>query len=202
MNRDVIIVGAGGHGKVVADIVRCSGDRVLGFLDDVAVGEFCSAPILGKSDEYDRFLDAEFLIAIGNAKVRQKKVEQMKNACWYTAIHPAACVSQMDVSIGCGSVIMPQAVINAGAFVGAHCIINSGAIVEHDNVLENYVHAAVGAKLCGTVFVGARTWLGAGAVVCNDLRICADCMIGAGSVVIKDIEKSGTYVGVPARRIR
>ena len=91
---------------------------------------------------------------------------------------------------------MPNAVINAGAKIGEHCIINTGAIVEHDNILENYVHISVGAKLAGTVHVGRATWIGIGASVSNNLSICA------GAVVVKDITESGTYIGVPARRMK
>ena len=97
---------------------------------------------------------------------------------------------------------MPNAVINAGAKIGEHCIINTGAIVEHDNILENYVHISVGAKLAGTAHVGIATWIGIGASVSNNLSICENCMIGAGAVVVKDITESGTYIGVPARRMK
>ena len=96
---------------------------------------------------------------------------------------------------------MPNAVVNAGAKIGCHCIVNTGGIVEHDSVLENFVHVSVGAKLCGTVHVGESTWIGAGAVVRNNLSIGSHCMIGAGAVVVNDIVDAGTYVGVPARRL-
>ena len=107
----------------------------------------------------------------------------------------------MDVEIGQGTVVMANAVINAGARIGAHCIINTSAVVEHDNRIADFVHISVGAKLAGTVSVGKRSWVGIAACVSNNIHICDDCMIGAGAVVIKDIEESGTYVGVPVKKI-
>ena len=91
--------------------------------------------------------------------------------------------------------------VNPGAVIGEHCIVNTGSIVEHDNQIENYVHISVGAKLAGTVTIGENTWVGIGAVVINNLTVCGDCMIGAGAVVVRNITESGTYVGVPARKM-
>ena len=181
-----------------------AGDEVVGFLDDAEnlPKTFAGSPILGKVEDYQRYQASEFIIAIGNALIRQKIAEKLKNVNWYTAIHPSAAVSEIDCKIGKGTVVMPNAVINAGAKIGEHCIINTGAIVEHDNILENYVHISVGAKLAGTVHVGRATWIGIGASVSNNLSICENCMIGAGAVVVKDITESGTYIGVPARRMK
>ena len=202
MNQSVIIIGASGHGKVVADIIKKSGDFVTGFLDDNPnlADKFMEFPVLGIIDQYFRYQDKKFVVAIGNAKVREKIVNKLKDVSWYTAIHPTAVISDMDTVVGEGTVIMANAVINAGAKIGKHCIINTGAIVEHDNQLEDYVHISVGAKLAGTVSVGKSTWIGIGASVSNNLEICADCMIGAGAVIVKNIEEAGTYVGVPAER--
>lgn len=202
MNQSVVIVGASGHGKVVADIIVKSGDQVAGFLDDnpSLPDKFIGFPVLGTVDEYQKFLNAKFIVAIGNAKIREQIVKKMPDATWYTAIHPTVVISEFDTVIEEGTVVMANAVVNPGARIGKHCIINTGAIVEHDNNLADYVHISVGAKLAGTVSVGKATWLGIGASVSNNLCICADCMIGAGAVVVKDIEEAGTYVGVPARK--
>lgn len=202
MNESVILIGASGHGKVVADIVRSAGDRVLGFLDDAYDGDsFCGYPILGKPADYQDFADAQFMISIGNANVRARIVGEMPDAQWYTAIHPQAVISPLDTEIGPGTVVMANAVVNPGAHIGGHCIINTGAVVEHDNDIRNFVHISVGAKLAGTVRVGTSTWIGIGAVVSNNVCICKECMIGAGAVVVRDITEPGTYVGVPAKRI-
>lgn len=200
--KDVILLGASGHGKVVADAVLLSGDRVLGFLDDrVPRGQSLAGfPVLGDTEQFYHYPDAYFLVAIGNAEIRAKLVKRLGGVQWYTAIHPRAVISLIETQIGPGSVVLANAVLNPGAVVGAHCIINTGAIVEHDNRIGDFAHISVGARLAGTVSVGAFTWVGAGATVRNNLSICDRCMIGAGAVVVKNIEESGTYIGVPARK--
>lgn len=201
--KEVIIIGAGGHAKVIADIVSCRGDRVLGFLDDAGhQNEVAGFPVLGTGLDYVNYKNVEFVIGIGNAAVRRKIARQLGNVNWYTAIHPAAVVSELGVSVGAGSVVMANAVINPGAVIGEHCIINTAAVVEHDNKIGDFAHISVGAKLAGTVTVGEDTWVGIGAVVSNNLRICGGCMVGAGAVVVNSITEPGTYVGVPARRIK
>lgn len=201
--REIIIIGASGHGKVIADVIEKAGDRAAGYLDDnEALGDtFYGLPVFGTVDRYAQYMQYEFIVAIGNAAVRERIVNKLAGVKWYTAIHPAAVIAKRGVAIGEGSVIMANAVINAGADIGRHCIINTSAVVEHDNKLEDYVHVSVGAKLAGTVHIGKSTWIGIGAVVSNNLSICADCMIGAGCVVVKNIKQSGTYVGVPAGRV-
>ena len=106
------------------------------------------------------------------------------------------------MTLGTGTLVAAGAVINPGAVIGDGCIINTCASVDHDCVLEDFVHRAVGAHVAGTVSIGAGTWIGAGATVSNNLQICGGCMIGAGAVVIKSITESGTYVGVPAEKIK
>lgn len=203
MNKEVIIIGAGGHGKVVADIIQKSGDKVRGFLDDnpnLGV-EFSGFPLLGNIGSYKRFVIYPFVIAIGNAKIRESISKKLCDVQWYTAIHPDAVIADIDIAIGEGTVIMANAIINAGSKIGKHCIVNSGAIVEHDNTIADFAHISVGAKLAGTVKIGKRTWIGIGATVSNNLNICADCMIGAGAVVTRNIYEAGTYVGVPVLKL-
>lgn len=202
--KSVIIIGASGYGKVVADIVQKAGDRVAGFLDDSPerTGTFSGFPMLGTVEKHRTYKeDAAFVIAIGNADVRERIAIKLEGVTWYTAIHPAAVVSDIDVNIGEGSVVIANAVINSGSKIGRHCIINSGAIVEHDNIIKDFVHISVGARLAGTVIIGKATWIGIGASVSNNITICEKCIIGAGGVVVKNIEKSGTYVGVPIERL-
>ena len=201
--ENVIIIGAGGHAKVVADIVLRSGDHIVGFLDGInPEGSFLGYPKLGSEQEYQNFPDCSFIIAIGNASVRERIASSMSNAAWYTAIHPGAVISNIDTRIGEGTVIMADAIINPGAHIGRHCIINSGSIVEHDNRIGDYAHISVGAKVAGTVHIGDKTWVGAGVTVSNGIHVCGGCMLGAGAVVVKDITETGTYVGVPARKIK
>ena len=203
MHKDVIIVGAGGHAKVIADIVRKSGDNLVGFLDDTkeAGTEFFDAFILGNTDSYSEYCDKEFIIAIGNNAIREKVAAKMKNATFYTAIHPTAVIGE-GAFIGEGTCVMANAVINADAKVGKHCILNTASVVEHDNLLSDFVHISPAVALAGTVSVGERTWIGIGAKVKNNTDICADVIVGAGAVVVKDITEEGTYVGVPARKVK
>ncbi len=201
MPQNVIIIGAGGHAKVVADIIVKSGDKVLGFLDDNSMlTEVMGYPVLGRICDIDRYRDkAAFVIGIGSNSVRAK-LAQICKIKWYTAIHPSAQIG-MEVSVGCGTVVMANAVINSSAQIGRHCIINTGAVIEHDNKIADYVHASPGAVLCGTVSVGEFTHIGAGAVIRNNISIGSHTVIGAGAVVVKDIVQAGIYVGVPAKKL-
>lgn len=204
MNERVIVIGASGHGKVAADIVRSSGDTLLGFLDDNTLlpPMVAGIPVLGRVADYANYPDASFVIGIGSSAVREKIARQLDGVRWYTAIHPSAVISALDTEIGAGSVVMANAVVNPSAHIGTHCIINTAAVVEHDNRIGDFSHISVGARLGGAVSIGAHTWIGIGAAVGNNVSICGHCIIGAGGAVIHDIKESGTYVGVPARKIK
>ena len=196
--KKLAIIGASGHGKVVADIARRNGYKEIVFLDDnESIHECGGYPVIGKSTEAGT-IDADVIIGIGNAGVRMQIQESLQDEKLATLIHPDAVIAE-DVEIGAGTVVMAGAVINPGVGIGKGCIINTCSSVDHDCVLGDFVHVSVGSHLSGTVNVGKGTWIGAGVTVSNNVNICGDCMIGAGAVVIKDIDKPGTYVGVPAR---
>lgn len=200
MSEEVIVIGGGGHAKVVIDCIQSAGDIVSGILDDgLGVGDtVLNIPVLGRIYDYIKYPENKFIIAIGDNIIRRRIAETIQ-AEWYTAIHPRAVVSQY-AHIGAGTVVMPNAVINAGASVGEHCIINTGAVVEHDNRIEDYVHISPAAALGGTVCIGKETHVGIGVSVKNNIQICGGCVIGAGAVVVKNITESGTYVGIPAHK--
>lgn len=202
MSESIILIGGSGHARVIIDCIRASGGSVAGILDDgLDVGIMVhGVPVLGKTGDWKQYAAHRFLIAIGNNMVRRRIADQVE-VQWATIVHPAAVISPY-AEIGAGTVVMPRAVVNAGARIGCHCIINTGAIVEHDNVLDDYVHISPNAALGGTVAVGEGTHVGIGVCVCNNTVICAGCTIGAGTVVVKDIAQPGTYVGVPAGRIK
>lgn len=191
--KNVVILGAGGHAHVVADIVSAEGNNVVAFLDDDLSQKDSSGPI----GDYKKYSDCEFIIAIGDASVRQRLSKL--NVQWHIAVHPSAVVSP-SVILQDGTVVMPRAVINARTSVGKHCIVNTGSIVEHDNILEDFVHISVGAKLGGTVRIGKNTMIGIGSIVKNNIKICDDVIIGAGATVVDDINEKGTYVGTPAKK--
>lgn len=200
----VIIIGASGHGKVIADIVIKSGHCLLGFLDDSngLPGEIMGYPLLGKVSDIDSYKkdDTGFIMGIGDNRVRSKISVRYNDIKWFTAIHPSAQVG-INTILGEGTAVMANSVINPCTRVGKHCIINTGAVVEHDNTISDYVHISPNAALGGTVTVGTFTHIGIGAAVKNNTYITDNVLVGAGAVVIKDIKEQGTYVGVPADKI-
>lgn len=199
MNR-LIIVGAGGHGKVIADTALKIGYTNICYIDDNAKGDVMGFPIVGTSVNIETLNDGstDFIIGIGNNAVR-KTIAETYNVNWVSIVHPSAQIA-FNAEIGKGTVVMANAVVNVCAAIGEHCIINTGAIVEHDNVIENYAHISPNAALGGTVCIGTLTHVGIGATVKNNTGICSSCIIGAGAVVVKNIKEPGTYVGVPARK--
>ena len=195
--KKLAIIGASGHGKVVADIARLNGYEEIVFLDDNDSLKKCGLyPVVGKAASAQS-LNADLFVAIGNAGIRRKIMDEVGQCV--TLIHPNAVIAE-DVEIGEGTVIMAGAVINPGSVIGRGCIINTCSSVDHDCVLSDFVHVAVGAHLCGTVSVGESSWVGAGVTVSNNIIICEKCMIGAGAVVVHDLSQQGTYIGVPAER--
>ena len=194
------IIGASGHGKVIADIAKKNGYSEISFFDDNEnIHECGSYPVTGKSAEA-RIIDGDIIVGIGNAAIRKKIQEMLPVEKLVTLIHPDAVIAE-DVVIGVGTVVMAGAVVNSGVQIGNGCIINTCSSVDHDCILGDYVHIAVGSHLCGTVSVGSETWIGAGAIVSNNVAICSNCMIGAGAVVVKNLVKVGIYIGIPAKRI-
>lgn len=195
----LIIIGASGHGKVVADIAKLNGYTDIVFLDDNDEVKECGGyPVVGNSNHVP---EGEIFVAVGNARIRKMLMERYADRVQPVLIHPNAVIAE-DVKIGAGTVVMAGAVVNPGAIIGKGAIINTCSSVDHDCTISDYVHISVGSHLSGTVNVGEVTWIGAGATVSNNVNICGKCMVGAGAVVIKDINEEGTYVGVPARKIK
>lgn len=196
MNKEVMIIGASGHGKVIADIIHKCGDKVYGYLDD----DLSKPGVIGSVSDCEKYKDKFFIIAIGNNKIRKRIAEKYYYLNYYKAIHPTAVLAE-DVIIGDGTAVMANAVVNPSARVGKHCIINTSAVIEHDNVICDYVHVSPKTVLCGTVEVGEATHIGAGAVIKNNIKIGSNITIGVGAAVVKNIEKEGIYVGVPAKEL-
>lgn len=202
MSKKLVIIGAGGHGKVAADIASKVGYTEIVFLDDVSTAKECLGyPVVGKTNMADRFGDCDFFVAVGNPRVREEILTELseKGMKAATLIHPSAVLGK-NVSVGEGTIIAAGAVVNPDTVIGKGAIINTSSSIDHDNTIEDFAHISVGAHLAGTVKVGKSTWVGIGAVVSNNINICGSCTIGAGAVVVKDIDESGTYIGVPARK--
>jgi sugar O-acyltransferase (sialic acid O-acetyltransferase NeuD family) len=205
MNKKLLIIGASGHGKVVADIaIKMNKWKYIGFLDDNGnINSSMGLDVVGKSsDSFSYIADFDIIVGIGNNQVREKIQKKLEDAGANipVLIHPNAIIGQ-QVEINPGTVIMAGVIINCYTRIGSGCIINTGVTVDHDNVLQNFVHLSPGVHLAGAVEVGQGSWLGVGSVVSNNVRISEGCIIGAGAVVIKDISETGTYVGVPVRRV-
>ena len=195
MNR-LIIIGAGGHGRVAKDIALCCGYQEVLCLDD-AVQEGVVGTI---SDAENYIATADFFVGIGDNLTRERIQNQLKSmdANIVTLIHPSAVIANSvafgrGVMVAAGVVICPNAVLKDGV------VVNTMASIDHDCVVSEYAHISVAAHTCGTVHIGARTTLGAGAVVINNIDIASDVMVGAGAVVVKNITVSGVYKGVPAK---
>ena len=200
MNR-LIIVGASGHGKVVADIAALNGYEDIVFLDGNPEIKSCMGyPVIG-SDKMLEDIAGDVFVAIGNCKIREQLMSHYNNRFFPVLIHPSAVISKF-VQIDVGTVVMAGAVINPDTKVGKGVIVNTSCSIDHDCLIGDYAHIAVGAHLCGSVRVGNNAWVGSGATIINNIEICSESFIGAGAVVVKNLLDAGTYVGVPARRIK
>lgn len=198
MNR-LIIIGASGHGKVIADIAKLNGYRDIVFADDnINIKKCLDYPIIGTTSMIED-LEGDVFIAIGDAKARRKIMERYSKRQFPVLIHPHAVVCE-GTEIGMGSVVMAGVVINPSVKVGKGVIINTSSSVDHDCVIGDFVHIAVGAHICGTVNIEAETWIGAGATVINNINIHTKCVVGAGAVVVNSIIEEGVYYGVPAKK--
>lgn len=198
--KKLVIIGASGHGKVIADIALKKQYNEIIFLDDDdRIRECAGFPVKGTTIDIKKYSSWDFIIAIGNAMIRKKIFEKLEEmSCNIVSlIHPQAVVSRR-VHVEIGTVIMAGAIINSDTKIGKGCIVNTGASIDHDGVIQDFTHISVGAHVAGNVRIGLMTWLGAGAIVLNNLSICNECIIGAGAVVIGNITKKGTYIGVPA----
>lgn len=205
MKSRLLIIGAGGHGKVVADIaLRMGLWGSVAFLDDNEELLFClGLEVIGKaSDFFDFIEDSDFIVAVGDNSIRERIQFGLEKvgASIVTLIHPSAIIGS-EVVIGAGSVVMAGVVVNCSTKVGRGCILNSCCSVDHDNVIGDFVHVSPGVCLGGGVSIGNNSWIGIGSVVINSVSVCGGCVVGAGGVVVRDIIDVGTYVGVPVRKL-
>lgn len=207
----LVIWGASGHAKVVADIIRLQGKyEIVGFLDDwnphFHGADFCGAKVLGGREQLERLYRAgvrQIVLGFGKCHARIELSELVKSLGFNlaTAIHPRATVAA-DVRVGPGTVIAAGAVINPGCSVGENVIVNTLSLVGHDCIVEDGATISSGARLAGGVRVGRAAWVGIGSTVVERAHIGAGARIGAGSVVLNDIPEYVLAHGVPAKIIR
>lgn len=213
--KPILIVGGGGHAKVVIEILRdlaaVAGTgggvyRPVGILDPQAAGEVLGVPVLGGDDRLESLraegIDAVF-VALGGNRLRERVGAKAVAAGYMlpSLVHPSAVVLRSAV-LGQGIAVMPRAVVGAEAWIGDLAIVNTAAVVEHDNRLDTAAHAAPGSALAGNVSVGRRSLVGVGASVRPGVRIGDDVIVGAGSSVVSDLLAPGTFGGVPARPLK
>lgn len=211
MTLNVLILGAGGHAQVVADILWRMYEidrsvRPVGFLDDNASlwhKRFLDVPVRGATREIDKFPHDAVIIAIGDNRIRCRLQDRLVRAGEKFAIarHPSAVIAP-DAIIEPGAMICAGVVVNTGSKVGAHVILNTGSTIDHHNEIGDCVHIAPGVHLGGEVTVKDGAFVGIGTTIIPRIHIGEWCMIGAGSVVTKDIASHVTAVGVPARPIK
>lgn len=204
---NLLIVGAGGHGKVVAEAALAMQTwQRIAFLDNryPELSEVLSLPVVGSDAEIEKLLGdfSDVIVAVGD-NVRRFELNEIFSAAGFnlaTIIHPRACVSP-SANIAVGSVIFANAVINAQATVGPASIINSAAVIEHDCQLGKAVHISPQATLAGGVKVGDYCWVGMGASVIQQVQLGNHVTIGAGSVLLTDVADTCRMAGVPAAEI-
>lgn len=201
----IVVYGAGGHGKVVAEVVRALGLELLGFVDDFQpVGtRLLGSAVLAPGAGLAGLGATQVALALGDNRKRAAQAERVIAAglAVGTFVHPRAWVSP-TASLGPGTVVMAGAVVNAEARVGAGVILNTGCVVEHECVVGDYAHLSPNSALGGRARVGARAHVGLGASILPSAEVGDDCVVGAGAVVLERAERGAVVVGVPARRLR
>jgi acetyltransferase EpsM len=195
----MFLYGASGHAKVIVEILESQGIKIDELFDDnESIRSLLKYSVRKFIPELDE--NKELIISIGD-NINRKKIASRVCTDYGMAIHPRAIVSKRS-SIGEGTVIMGGVTINVDAHIGRHCIVNTNASIDHDCILEDFAHVSPNVTLCGNVYVGEGTLIGAGTVVIPWKKIGKWCTIGAGSVVIKDIPDYATVAGNPAQIIK
>ena len=202
----LIIVGAGGHGKVACAVAEASGWTIAGFVDDAPGKIGCSVlgyPILGTTRslcEQNHHADALLHIAVGGNRQRRLLATLLRDREFATLVHPSA-ILHSSVVVGRGTIICAQAVVHPSSTIGCHCIINTGAIVEHDCHVDDLAQVAPRAVLCGDVHIGEGANVFAGAIVTPGRQVGRWATVGAGAVALNDVLEGVTVAGVPASEI-
>lgn len=196
------LYGAGGHAKVVIDILETLKLEIGGIVDDnEQLHKIMGYPVYRKRILNKLGSGNQIIVTIGYNEIRKKIAESLSLEFTPPIIHPSAIVSKHS-TIGEGSVLIHGSIVQAEATIGKHCIINTGATIGHECLVAEYVHIASNATLCGNVSVGECTWIGAGSVVKPGIKIGKNCMIGVGSVVVKDIPDNVVAYGNPTNVIK
>lgn len=204
MSDGVIVVGAGGHAKVVVSVILAAGMKIAAIYDDDPEKwgwEISGYKVLGPLSAIDDTGRGPAIMAIGDNSLRKKLVSRFKRLSWIKVIHPAAYVHP-SVRIGAGTVVFAGAVVQPDSLIGEHCILNTGATIDHDCIIGNYAHISPGVNLAGSVSISEGVFIGIGSAVIIGVKIGEWTTVGAGSAVIKELPSNAVAVGVPAKVIR
>ena len=201
MNISISIIGAGGHSKVIIDIIRELGNyNIVGIYDDNKTGYFSGIKIIGKIAEIDNKKSEYFIIGIGNDKIRKNIAEEYHQLKWATLIHPKTIIAK-TATIKEGVVVCAGAIIQTEVDIGKHCIINTNCSIDHESTIGDYCSICPSSTICGQVKVGESSFIGANSTIIQSIEIGKECIIGAGSVVIRNIPNNSKAVGNPAKII-
>lgn len=207
MNDKIVLIGAGPHAKVVADILIDNHEyEIAGLVDSVNSNGFWGISIIGDDSRLPDIYRSgitKAIIGIGNNMIRRRLFNQAKEIGFemVNAVSRYAVVS-CHISLGTGVAVMPGAIVNADTIIGNGCIINTNCSIDHDNVIGEFSHIAPGSALAGNVRVGAGCFCGVGCRIIDKIEIGHDVIVGAGAVVIKSVESNSTVVGIPASCIK
>jgi sugar O-acyltransferase (sialic acid O-acetyltransferase NeuD family) len=202
----VVVLGAGGHGKVLAYVLRLGGHEVVGFTDDDEAlhgRQVLGLQVLGPNDRVPELPIEAAIVGIGNNRWRRAWYERLLSygVPLANAVHPTALLAQ-GVVLGQGVAILANVSVNVEAAIGSNVILNTSALVGHDCQIQDHAHVGPGAVLCGAVRVGREACLGAAAVVIPECTIGEGSVVGAGTVVLRDTPDHSVVVGNPGRVIR
>ena len=199
----IAIIGASGHGKVVAAVAAANGYDLIEFYDDKwpKATQVETYPIVGTvKDALSREVDYDHVaIGIGNSEIRASLQNKLSRE-FPALVHPSAVIGS-NVKMDTGTIVMPGVIINSSASLGKGVIVNSAAVIEHDCYIGDFSHVCPNAVLAGGVYVGEYSWIGLGASVIQMIKIGSHATVGAGSVVIRDVKQKQTVVGNPATDI-
>ncbi len=196
MSKDLYILGAGGHSKVIIEIAEDLGYKIISILDDnPTVENIFQYKVFPSSD--NSTISENVFLAVGN-NINRKKIASKFTAPELNLIHPSAVVSKRTI-FGYGNAVMAGVVINSSVKIGNHCIINTSASIDHDCEIDDFVHISPNASLAGNVRVMEGAHVGIGATVKQDITIGKWSVVGAGAVVINDVPNNAVVVGNPAR---
>lgn len=202
--RPIIIIGAGGHGLETVWLARRCNRLVKGFLDDTDMKQnksYMSVPVLGKIDQYRKFIDCDFIVAIGNCRYRAvlvDKLQEFSKVTFATLIDPTAIVG-IGSSIGIGSMVSAGSIITVNVSIGEHCIININSTVSHGCRIDDFSTIAPNASVAGDVIIGKCVEVGMNASIREKLNVQSGALIGMGSVVTKNVLHNHIMVGNPAK---